>query len=360
MIQQQSNFYKHLVENLNVAVIILGDKLNIKFLNPAAEMLIGLANTRVDNIALPLVIESPIPLEKQLSTSVNNLQVISQRAAEWSLLMTGDSCVVDYTITPLSNGTSTELLIEVEKIDRWLKISKEEAMQAAHATSRSIIRGMAHEIKNPLGGIIGAAQLLERQYDDSDLHEYSNIIIEEANRLRNLVDRMLGPRRPPEFELLNLHELLERTLGIVSSEHDEKLLITRDYDPSIPDVSVDKEQLIQALLNLLGNAAEAMLSAKTPDAEIKLKTRVIKRHRIDSKHAQMMVCIDISDCGPGVPDALKETLFFPMVSGSAQGSGLGLSITQSIIHQHNGTIEYRSVPGDTHFLIYLPLEDDHA
>ena len=360
MIQLQGNFHKQLMDNLNLAVILLDQSLNIKYLNPAAEMLVGLAYTRAENVALPLIIESSISLEEQLTTSLNHLQVISQRAAEWTTLMTAETCVVDYTITPISSGSATDILIEIEKVDRWLKISKEEAMQAAHATSRSIIRGMAHEIKNPLGGIIGAAQLLERRFDDVELHEYSNIIVEEANRLRNLVDRMLGPRRVPQLANHNLHEVLERTLSLVSSEHGERITIVRDYDPSIPDVLVDKEQIIQALLNLIGNACEAMINAATEDAQIGIRTRVIKRHRIDSKHAQMMVCIDISDCGPGVPNELRETLFFPMVSGSAQGSGLGLSITQSIIHQHRGTIEYHSVPGHTHFLIYLPLEDDNA
>lgn len=359
MISQASNFHKQLLDHLNVAVILVDGQFHVAYLNPAAEMLLGLAMSKAKGHDVRSLVSTHDSFSEHVEDSRKSLRVISQRAAEWSILSSSEQLVVDYSITPISGGSSTELLIEVERVDRWLKITKEEAMQAAHSTSRSITRGIAHEIKNPLGGIIGAAQLLERESGAESLHEFTEIIISEAHRLRRLVDRMLGPRKPPKLRPCNIHEVLEHVKALINTQYDQKLEVRRDYDPSIPEINIDREQIIQAVLNLCANAAEAISENQIENGVIILRTRVVKRHRIEQQNAQQMISIEVIDNGPGVPKKLAETLFYPMVSGSASGSGLGLSITQSIVHQHLGTLEYRSVEGNTTFAIYLPLEDNH-
>jgi len=359
LISQSTNFHKQLLDHLNLAVILVDDAFRVLYLNPAAETLIGLAMSKARGLEVHSLISAQASFKEHLSDSCRALRVISQRAAEWNILTSSEQLVVDYSVTPISSGNTTEMLIEVERVDRWLKITKEEAMQAAHSTSRSITRGIAHEIKNPLGGIIGAAQLLERERSTENLHEFTDIIISEAHRLRRLVDRMLGPRTAPKLKPCNIHEILEHVKALINTQYESNIDVQRDYDPSIPDIDIDREQIIQAVLNLCSNAAEAISEHDISHGVIKLKTRVVKRHRIDQQNAQQMVAIEVIDNGPGVPEKLAETLFYPMVSGSASGSGLGLSITQSIIHQHSGTLEYRSIRGHTTFVIYLPLEEKH-
>jgi two-component system nitrogen regulation sensor histidine kinase GlnL len=217
---------------------------------------------------------------------------------------------------------------------------------------------MAHEIKNPLGGIRGSAQLLERMLDNPELKEYTTIIIEEVDRLRNLVDKMLGPNKLPERLETNIHEVLERVRSLIMVEAAEKLNIIRDYDPSIPEFLADKEQLIQVILNISRNAMQALLSKRQVNspAEITLSTRAVRQFTIGHTKHRLVLHISIIDNGPGIPEDIRESLFLPMVSGRAEGTGLGLSIAQSIINQHQGIIECDSTLGKTHFSIYLPLE----
>jgi len=360
LITQSTPLHKHLLDNLNLGVVLLDSHGKISYVNPAAEMLLGASPARLVQQPFCSLVQDNRQLITQLESVINTQKVTSQRAAEWELSLTGEQMVVDYTMTSIASTDDFEILIEIERIDRWLKISQEEAMRAAHDTGRSIVRGMAHEIKNPLGGIIGATQLLAKEIKDSEHEEFCSIIIEEANRLRNLVDRMLGPRHLPQLAEQNIHELLEHVLSLSGSRDQLDLKIKRDYDPSIPLLLIDKEQIIQSLFNLINNALNALTEAKTEQPQLTIKTRIVKRHRIDSKHSQHMACIDIGDNGPGVKEELKETLFFPMITGSAAGTGLGLSITQSIIHQHRGSIHFDSQPGNTHFTIYLPIEEDHV
>jgi len=357
---QSATLHKHLLDNLNLGVVLLDSNGDINYVNPAAEMLLGASPARLLKQPFSSLVQDNRQLTTQLDSVINTQKVTSQRAAEWELTLTGEQMVVDYTITSIATPDDFEILIEIERIDRWLKISQEEAMRAAHDTGRSIVRGMAHEIKNPLGGIIGATQLLAKEIQNSEHEEFCGIIIEEANRLRNLVDRMLGPRHLPQLAAQNIHELLEHVVILSGSRDLLNLAIKRDYDPSIPLLMIDKEQIIQSLFNLINNALNAMTEAAIEAPQLTIKTRIVKRHRIDSKHSQLMACIDIGDNGPGVKEELKETLFFPMITGSAAGTGLGLSITQSIIHQHRGSIDFDSQPGNTHFTIYLPLEDEHV
>ena len=248
------------------------------------------------------------------------------------------------------------LLIEIQGRDRLLKISREEQIISKQETTRELVRGLAHEIKNPLGGIRGAAQLLSRTVPDNSLDEYTNIIIEEADRLRDLVDRLLGSNQLPKQEATNIHEVLERVCQLVAVEQVGSLHIVRDYDPSIPEFISDKSQLIQATLNICRNAVQAMVESETVKPTLKLKTRTKSQFTIGNQRHRLVAHITIEDNGPGIPAQLKDNLFYPMVSGRAAGTGLGLSIAQSLINQHNGIIEYDSEAGRTAFSIYLPLK----
>lgn len=233
-------------------------------------------------------------------------------------------------------------------------------MLASHQAMRKLVRGVAHEIKNPLGGIRGAAQLLERELPDAELKEYTRVIIEEADRLRVLADRMLGPRRLPTLRTVNPHECVERVVRLLEAEADGRVSIVRDYDPSLPDIEADPDQLIQAMLNIGGNGLQALLENPSKHPPVLLfKTRPMRQFTIGAKRHRLVLRIDIQDNGPGIPAELKQSIFYPMVSGRAAGNGLGLSIAQDIIHQYNGLIECDSYPGRTLFSIYLPLEKPH-
>lgn len=231
-------------------------------------------------------------------------------------------------------------------------------MIAKQAATQSLVRGMAHEIKNPLGGIRGSAQLLAKMLENPDLKEFTDIIIDEVDRLRNLVDKMLGPNKLPEREATNIHEVLERVHSLITVESDGQVHLLRDYDPSIPEFMADKEQLIQVVLNIVRNAMQALLSQESVQTtpQIVLRTRAVRQFTIGHTRHRLVLHLAIQDNGPGIPDDIRESLFYPMISGRAEGTGLGLSIAQSIVNQHQGIIECQSEPGHTEFSIYLPLE----
>ncbi|MBL8322406.1 MAG: PAS domain-containing sensor histidine kinase, partial [Acinetobacter sp.] len=256
------------------------------------------------------------------------------------------------------------LLIELNQIDRMLKISKEENLIQQHQVARQLIRGVAHEIKNPLGGIRGATQLLARSLNDPQYAEFTDIIISEVDRLRNLADTMLGSRQLPSYEPVNVHEPLERVRALIVNQTKKKIKITRDYDLSLPDVMADRDQLIQVMLNISVNAVQAMTENKEffseHQPELILRTRIQRLVTINGVLKRSAVRIDIEDNGPGVPEEILESVFYPLVTGRAKGTGLGLSIAQNIMHQHNGMIVCQSVPGKTVFSLYLPWESDHA
>ncbi len=272
----------------------------------------------------------------------------------------GQPLTVDYAVTPIVEHGRNRLLVEVHPRDRLLRITKEEAQQSQLETSRMLVRGLAHEIKNPLGGIRGAAQLLARELPDEALRDYTNVIIEEADRLRNLVDRMLGTNKLPQLRPANIHEVLERVASLVEAESQGRVPLLRDYDPSIPEVLIDQEQMIQAVLNIARNALQALGDSRQPAPQITLRSRALRQFTIGHQRHRLAVRIEIIDNGPGIPPELQETIFYPMVSGRPDGTGLGLAIAQSIISQHQGLVECESQPGHTVFSISLPLEQGAA
>jgi two-component system nitrogen regulation sensor histidine kinase GlnL len=272
---------------------------------------------------------------------------------EVSLVLVNDNhVVVDFTAVPLIEpGYPTEILVELHSVDRLLRISREENQLAQQQATQKILRGLAHEIKNPLGGLRGAAQLLERQLDSEDLKEYTRVIIDEADRLQKLVNRILGPNNLPNKRSINIHHILEHVRSLLMAEGEHHIEIQRDYDPSIPQLTADSDQLIQALLNIARNAYEAL----GEEGKITFRTRIERKYTIGKHRYDLVARVEIIDNGPGIPEDMQDKMFFPMVTGRADGTGLGLSITQSLIQQHNGLIEVDSVPGRTVIAVLLPI-----
>jgi two-component system nitrogen regulation sensor histidine kinase GlnL len=257
------------------------------------------------------------------------------------------SCIV----TPLE---SCDLLLEFRPLNQQMKIAREERILEQQESNRQLIRNLAHEIRNPLGGIRGAAQLLEHELPRPELREYTQVIIKETDRLQTLMDNLLTPHRLPQIAPINIHEALERVRSVILAEYPKGISVIRDYDTSLPELSGDREQLIQAVLNIVRNAAQAM----NGDGVITLRTRIARQVTLARKRYRHALLIEIIDNGPGVPENLRDTIFNPLVSGRDGGSGLGLSLAQTFINQHHGMIEFESVSGRTCFSLLLPVTNN--
>ncbi len=347
-----SSLYKRLLDNLSTAILLMDDKLNLTYINASAEALLQLSAGRVIGAPVSQLFSEDGAHLERLHHALFSGASYTKRQAELQL-HAPQAITVDYTITP-TNDKEHCLIMEIQPLDRILQISREKNLLSSQKSTRMLIRGLAHEIKNPLGGLRGAAQLLARELPSQELQDYTEIIIAEADRLRNLVDKMLGPHTKPTRAALNIHEVLERVFALVSAETQGEIALHRDYDPSIPDINGDKEQLIQSILNIVRNAMQAL--NKQNDGQITLRTRTQRQITIDDTRYRLVCRIDITDNGPGIPTHLSENIFFPMVSGRADGTGLGLSISQSIINQHDGFIKCESTPGHTEFSLFLPLD----
>lgn len=352
--------HRLLLDNLNTAIVLLNDSLRLEYLNPAAEMLLAVSGQRSQGQFISeLFTEAPEALPA-LRQSVEEAHPFTKREALLTTL-SGQSLTVDYAVTPIINHGTTLLLLEIHPRDRLLRISKEEAQQSQIETTKVLVRGLAHEIKNPLGGIRGAAQLLARELPGEALKDYTNVIIEEADRLRNLVDRMLGSNKLPSLAYTNIHEVLERVASLIEAESQDCTMLVRDYDPSLPEVFIDSEQMIQAVLNIARNALQALAGQTLVEPpRITLRTRALRQFTIGHVRHRLAIRLEIIDNGPGILPDLHDTLFYPMVSGRPDGTGLGLAITQNIISQHQGLVEFESQPGRTVFAIVLPLEQGIA
>jgi two-component system nitrogen regulation sensor histidine kinase GlnL len=238
-------------------------------------------------------------------------------------------------------------------MDRSIRIARDAALLTQQEQVRSLLRALAHEIKNPLGGLRGAAQLLERQLPNQDLCDYTSIIIQESDRLKTLIDRMLGPASKPTLETINIHEVLEHVRKLISADNSSSVDHHIDYDPSIPEFKSDKDRLIQVFLNIAGNAMQALGETGT----LTYRTRILRQFTLKGERYPLVVSVQIQDDGPGIPPDILEQVFYPMVSGFKDGTGLGLSIAQSIMQQLGGLIECHSEPGNTVFTVIIPLEE---
>ena len=349
-----STLHKRLLDNLSTAILLMDEQLRLSYINTAAEVLLEVSASRVLGEPVSQLFSERgglVDLENALRTQ----SPYTKRQTKLTLSSPQD-ITVDYTLTPIGDEEHS-LLMEIQPLDRMIRINHEKTLLSSQQTARMLIRGMAHEIKNPLGGLRGAAQLLARELPNEELKDYTNIIIAEADRLRNLVDQMLGPHKAPELHCVNIHEVLERVRNLIEAETQGSIELIRDYDPSIPDLIADKEQLIQAVLNIVRNAMQAL--SKQADARITLRTRAQRTVTIGSEYHRLACRVDIIDNGPGIPAEIVERIFFPMVSGRPEGTGLGLSISQSIISRHHGLIKCESEPGYTKFSLFIPLELMH-
>ncbi|MCM2681021.1 nitrogen regulation protein NR(II) [Echinimonas agarilytica] len=342
-----------LLENLSTAVILIDQRLQIRYINAAGEQILSQSAQRLLGEKFTTLFEH-CSLEPDLL-----LRLFSEGQGfsdgEVSLVPTeAEPLLADIAAAPMSVGGQSYALLELRRIDQQRRISQEIIQSAQQTAARDLVRSLAHEIKNPLGGLRGAAQLLQKELVDPNLGEFTQIIIEQADRLRNLVDRLLGPQQPGQRAEHNIHKVLETVRQLVSMEKSEDLAIVPDYDPSIPEFPMDPEQMQQAILNIVKNASEA-LSGK---GRITFRTRIANRVTLKGVQYRLAVELSIIDNGPGIPIELQDTLFYPMVSGKPHGTGLGLSIAQTLAAQHSGRIDCSSWPGHTEFKMTLPIRKD--
>ena len=327
--------------------------LTICYVNPAAENLFAISSKHLLCKPLATLLGDPPGLSAAFDAALRD---------NWSY--TGQNITVhrggaetlhlDCTVSPVE-AADVRLLLEFRAIDQQLKVAREEQLLQQQQASRELIRNLAHEIKNPLGGIRGSAQLLERELTNPLLREYTQVIIDEADRLQDLMNRLLTSHRLMQPAPVAMHEILERVLRLIHAEY-ASVKVLRDYDTSLPDLTGDREQLIQAILNIARNAAQAMEG----EGEIVFRTRAVRQVTLAKKRYRLALELQVIDNGPGIPEAIRDKIFYPLVSGRDGGSGLGLTLAQSFIQQHHGTIEVDSWPGRTCFTIRLPLGRDQS
>jgi len=338
------------LESLATAVVVLDDELTVRYFNPAAENLFALSAKNIVGHSLEKAFGDTSEIMAALDYASKHNCSYTQH--ELNLQVHGGANIdLSCTVTPGDGAPPDNFLIEFNVRNRQLRIAREERLLDQSERNRELIRNLAHEIKNPLGALRGAAQLLERELDRAELHEYTQVIIKEADRLRLLLDRLLTPNRLPQIVRFNVHEVLERVHSLLLAEFPIGLSIKRDYDTSLPMLNGDREQIIQALLNIARNAAQAMQGK----GEIILRTRAARQITLAKKLHKLAILIQVVDDGPGVPEHIKDQIFFPLVSGRDDGSGLGLTLAQTFISQHHGTIELESQPGCTSFSVLLPI-----
>lgn len=350
-----------ILDNLSTAVLTLDSDLCVTALNPAGEMMFEASTKKLVGQRFAEMFSGGEGLLQALHESLDAGHPITARGI--TLELPGNrTLTLDCVITPLapepghSGSMRVALLVELTQIDRLLRLTRDEHSLDRQAANRAVMRGLAHEIKNPLGGLRGAAQLLERELLPKGLKEYTRIIIHEADRLRNLVDRMIGPHKPLAKQPVNVHTILEHVRLLMLAEVPGGLHIQRDYDPSIPELEGDAEQLIQATLNVVRNAVQALDGRGT----LVLRTRVDRGFSIGQRRHRLMLRAEIEDNGPGIPPELLEHIFYPLVTGRVDGTGLGLSIAQDIVTKHGGVIECESRVGRTVFRMYIPLENGNG
>ena len=352
MMNQQLENQQRVLEGMSSIVLLFDDTLALRYINPAGEMLFEQSARKMLGLTYVELIQHRD--ENSLNKWVNEIKSgQSFTRHEVPLVLFHEKEVTaNLTVLPLTTSEDKiEYLLEIFPVDRWLRISRDEQRVEQQEITQEILRGLAHEVKNPLGGLRGAAQLLERELPNEELKEYTQVIISEADRLEALVNRILGPAGLPKVKEVNIHEILERVRSLIKIEVQDKIKIHRDYDPSVPEVNVDPDMLLQALLNIARNACDAL----GDEGNITLKTRVVRKYNIGHQRHKLVACIEVIDDGPGIPADIREKIFFPMVTGRAEGTGLGLAISQSLIQQHGGLIECQSEPGHTAFSVILPI-----
>ena len=346
-----------LIDALATGVVVLDAQLCVVYANVGVQDLLGIGLNQARGRPFGSMLVNPTQLQALLRRSLDHGETCT--APELALTPAPPhhaerpAVIVDATVTPLEGAiTGRHLLLELADARVRSQLTRENELLARVDGRRLMARQLAHEIKNPLGGVRGAAQLLERELPSAELREYTTVILRETDRLRGLVDAMLGSSRPPELQLINIHEICEHVYRLLSSEVLPGVVIERDYDPSIPESPLARDELVQALLNLMRNAMQAVGQR----GRIVLRTRTFSNVQVHGTRHRLVACLQVEDDGPGVPDGLRDSLFMPLVTGRSEGTGLGLAVAQDIASRHRGLIEYESRPGRTIFSILLPLE----
>lgn len=324
------------------------------FANSALEDALGESRRSIEGSDFTLAFSDPQAFQNALAGAGDN-QFAAMRYDAWLRRLAHDPMLVHVIVT--QTETPDEIVVELLPLEQQARQDREERLADQAQANKELIRNLAHEIKNPLGGIRGAAQLLEMEIESRELIEYTQVIIHEADRLQTLVDRLLAPhRRPHVVGDVNIHEVCERVRALISAEFPKGLTVVRDYDTSIPEFRGDREQLIQTVLNVAHNACQALTDKMASgDAELTFRTRVARQTTFGKQRYRLALELHVIDNGPGVPDAIKDRIFYPLVSGREGGSGLGLTLAQTFVQQHHGLIECDSVPGHTDFTILIPL-----
>ena len=352
------------LDNLNVSVVLLDEKLKILYANSATESLFDTSSFRVVGKSIFNFLKEydEDPQSSQIDFSaidkvVDDYRPFTQR--EVCLQLPDKANItVDFTVSPIIHGSKKMLLLEIQQVERLIQLNKEQGFLDTHKSARNLIRDLAHEIKNPLGGIKGAAQLLSDDLENRpELREFTNIITKETDRLSKLVNQMLGSNTLPKFTSINIHEIIEHVASLIEKDTMGKININKIYDPSIPEISGDRGKLTQAFLNIMLNSVQALSDCKTANPMIEITTSIERNQTIRGVHHRMNCCIQIVDNGPGVPEEILDCMFFPSISGKVGGTGLGLSISQSAIDVHQGLIKCENKSGKTFFYIYLPLDE---
>lgn len=352
-LQNKKMLYQQQLPNqMATAVIVLDSHLVIQYVNPSAEALLvrsfdKLYGSTFNKSSFYCSMDN-VRLRKLLGTG----QEFTDSDVTLDFFA-GHSISVEVSASSVNFNQKPHLLLELKRIDQQKKISNDVFQQQQWESARTLIKGLAHEVKNPLGGLRGAAQLLSKELTVGQ-QEYTQMIIEQADRLTNLVDRLLGPNQLPIIKEQNIHQVLEKVYQLMKFDNPKNINFHRDYDPSIPEIHFDEEKLQQAVLNIVRNAVQAI----TQNSNITFKTRIASNQTIYGKKVRLCVKINIIDDGPGIPPEIQESIFYPMVTGRSNGTGIGLSISQTLVHQHNGKISCKSHPGKTDFTILLPISEE--
>ena len=349
---QAASLEQQVLEHQTSAILVVSPQLTLELVNPAAEALFGVSGQRVLGHSLAALFRAPgEALDRRVQAcAVGESFTLRKQPL---VLPGGEELIVDLTVAPMDEDG--RLLIEAQPLNRLLRINRDDRLVQVQETAAKLARSLAHEIKNPLSGIRGAAQLLDRELRRPELSEYTQVIVREADRLTELVDAMLGPSRLLKIAPINVHKALEHVIQIVvAGPAGRRVAVARDYDLSLPLVEADEDQLIQALLNLVGNACNALEGMA--DGRIILRTRALRQFTIAGRRHRLAMQADVEDNGPGIPEKFIDRMFYPMISGRSDGIGLGLAITQTIVRRHLGVLECESRPGCTRFSVILPLD----
>ncbi|RZV34482.1 MAG: PAS domain-containing protein [Chromatiales bacterium] len=346
---------RSILDSLTSGIVLLDESLLIVDLNPAAENILGISRQRARGQSLLQLVDDEPEMREILARVATTGDHYANEMKLAPTEVHADERTIDCHVSAVSIDDAT-LLVEIVDVTRRTQISREHALLIQHGAGRQMIRQLAHEIKNPLGGIRGAAQLLERQLPEAELREYTDVVISETDRLAGLVDTLLGPGGPPRKEPVNVHELLEYVVRLVEAEDHKSVTIQRDYDPGLPLIDLDRDQMIQAFLNLVRNATAALDGQGT----ITLRSRAVTNFTIGDVRHRVIASIEIEDDGPGIPTDLQASIFYPLVTSRPEGTGLGLPAAQELISRHGGLIEFDSRPGRTLFIVRIPLEQESS